>query len=61
MLFFSEKLLNEKIFKTSFPIKKVISIFVAGRPLSFKRDLGPRNCGFAIFSENTTFFEKTAK
>ncbi len=58
---FSEKLLNEKIFQTSFPIKKIIFIFVAERPLPFKRDLGRRNCGFAIFSENTAFFENTAK
>ncbi len=40
----------------------IIFIFVARRPLStIKRDLGPQKQFFAIFSENTDFFEKTAK
>ncbi len=59
MFLFSEKLLNEKIFKTSFPIKKAVFIFVAGRLLPFKRDSGPRNYGFAVFSENTSLFKKS--
>ncbi len=57
-LLFLEKLLNEKIFKTSFPIKKVIFIFVAGCPLPFKRDVGSRNCSFEIFSKNAAYFLK---
>ncbi len=58
---FSKKLLNEKILKTSFPIKKVIFIFVARRLLPFKRDLGPKN-GFLAFSQKITpFFEKITK
>ncbi len=36
MLFFSKKLSDEKNIQTSFPIKKVIFIFVAGRPLPAK-------------------------
>ncbi len=51
----------KKYSKPHFPLKKVIFIFVAGRPLPFERDLGPRNSGFAVFSENKGFFEKTAK
>ncbi len=30
-------------------------------PLPFKRDMGSKNYSVAIFSENTAFFEKTAK
>ncbi len=61
MLLFLEKLLNKKIIKTSFPIKKGYIHFHRGRSLPFKRDLVPINCGFGVFSENTAFFEKTAK
>ncbi len=57
-LLFSKKLLNEKIFETSFPIKKVIFIFVVRRLLPFKRDSAPRNGFYAVFSENIAFFEK---
>ncbi len=60
ILLFSKKFLNDKIFETSFPIKKFIFILVARRLLSFKRDLGPRN-GFDVFSENYTFLEKIGK
>ncbi len=49
MLLSSKKLWYEKIFETSFPIKKVIFIFVVRRPLRFKRDLAPKN-GFSLFS-----------
>ncbi len=61
MLLFSKKLLNEKIFKTSFPIKKVIFIFVSRRPIPFKRDLAPRN-GFLLFffSRKYSFFWKNS-
>ncbi len=57
---FFKKIVNEKIFKTSFSIKKVTFIFVAKcRPLPIKRDLGPRN-GFLPFSQKIQFFfEKT--
>ncbi len=55
MLLFPKKLLDKKIFKTSFPIKKVIFFLVARRLLPFKRDLGPRNGVFAVFSENYSF------
>ncbi len=37
MLVFLEKLLVEKIFKTSFPINKDIFIFIAKCPFLFKR------------------------
>ncbi len=57
MLLFSKKLLNEKIFKTSFPIKKIIFIFIAGRVLPFKRDLGPKS-SFLPFSQKITAFLK---
>ncbi len=50
MLLFLEKLLDEKIFKTLFLIKKVIFVFIAKYPLRFKRDSGPKN-GFLPFSQ----------
>ncbi len=55
ILLFSKKLLNEKLIKTKFPIKKVIFIFVARRFLPSKKDLGPRN-NFLPFSQKITFF-----
>ncbi len=55
--FLQKKLLDEKIFKTSFPIKKVVFIFVAKRPLCFKRDLDSRN-GFLAFSQKIQLFLK---
>ncbi len=57
MLLFLKKLFHEKIFKTLFPIKKVIFIFVARCPLPFKRDLGPRN-GFLPFFQKIQLFLK---
>ncbi len=57
ILLFSKKLLNDKIFETSFLIKKVIFILVARRLLSFKRDSSPRN-GFLAFSQKITLFWK---
>ncbi len=57
ILLFSKKLLNDKIFETSFPIKKFIFILVSRRLLSFKRDLGPRN-GFLGFPRKITHFWK---
>ncbi len=53
----TEKVLNDKIFETSFPIKKVIFILVARCLLSFKSDFGPRN-GFLSFSQKITHFWK---
>ncbi len=53
---FFEKLLDEKIFKISFPIKKVIFIFAVKHPLPFKRDLAPRNGFSAILSKNSFLF-----
>ncbi len=49
MLLSSKKLLDEKIFKTSFPIKKVIFIFVARPSLSFKREKGLGLYKYAFF------------
>ncbi len=44
-----------------FPLKKVVFIFLARRPLPFKRDLRPRN-GFPLFSQKIKLFlKKTAK
>ncbi len=54
---FFEKMLNDKIFETSLPIKNVIFILVARRLLSFKRDMGLRN-GFLAFSQKITHFWK---
>ncbi len=54
MLLFSNKFLSEKIFKTSFPIKKVIFIFIAERSL-------PSITVVLPFSRKIVFFEKTAK
>ncbi len=59
ILFFSKKLLYEKIFRTSFPIKHGTFIFVVRRLLSFKRDFGPKN-GFWAFSKKL-LYEKIFK
>ncbi len=57
MILSSKKLLYEKVFETSFPIKKVIFIFVIRHPLPFpSRRTWPQKQFFAIFSENTVFF-----
>ncbi len=60
MLLFSKKLLDEKIFKTSFRIKRYIH-FQRQMPLSVQKRLGPQKRVFAVFSEDKAFFEKTAK
>ncbi len=53
---FFEKLLNEKILKTSFSIKKkIIFIFVARHPLRFKRELDDKN-SFSHLSLKIVFF-----
>ncbi len=44
-----------KNIQTSFPIKKIVFIFVVKRLLFFKRDLRPRN-GFLAFSQKITPF-----
>ncbi len=49
MILSLKRLLHEELFETSFPIKKVLFIFVIRSPLPFKRDLVPRN-GFSLFS-----------
>ncbi len=54
---FWKKLLNEKIFKTLFPIKKGYIHFPRQTPLPFKRDLAARN-GFPLFSQKMQLFLK---
>ncbi len=56
---FFEKIVKEmkKYSKPYFPVKKVIFIFLARRPLPFKRDLGPWN-GFSLFSQKIQLFLK---
>ncbi len=55
---FSEKLLNEKIFQTSFPIKKsCIHSRCQTPPFLYKR-LGPQKRFSVVFSENYTFWKK---
>ncbi len=49
MLLSSKKLLDEKIFKTSFPMENIILIFIARCPRPFKRNLAPQN-SFSFFS-----------
>ncbi len=54
LLLFFKKLLNNKLFNTSFMIKKVMLIFGARRLLSLENcQMHPKT----IFSENTAFFE----
>ncbi len=55
IFFFFEKIVQWKIFKTSFPTKKVILIFVTRRPLSLKTDMPSRKWFFVVFSENVAF------
>ncbi len=57
MLLFSKKLLNEKIFKTSFSLKKVIFIFIARHPLPLKETRPPGN-SFLPFSQKIQLFLK---
>ncbi len=57
MLLFLKKLFDEKLFKTAFPIKRIIFIFVARHLLLFKRDLDPRN-GFLLLSQKIQLFLK---
>ncbi len=52
---YRKKLLDEKIFKTTFSIKKVKLIFVTRRPLPFKKDLAPKN-SFLLFSWKIQLF-----
>ncbi len=58
MLLFLRKLLNEKIFKTSFPIKKGYIHFPCQVHPSLQKRLGPQKWFFAVFSENTAFLWK---
>ncbi len=57
IVFFFEKTVEWKIFKTSFPTKKVILIFVARRSL-LKTVMSSHKWFFAVFSKNTAFLEK---
>ncbi len=57
-MFFSKKLIDEKIFKTSFPIKKGNINFRCQTPPSLQKRLGLQKWLFADFSENNSFFEK---
>ncbi len=54
-LLFSKKLLNKKIFKTSFTIRKVIFIFVARPPPSLQKRLRLQKWFFTVSSKNTGF------
>ncbi len=56
--FLQKRCFFRKNIQSLIPIKKVIFIFVAGCLLPFKKDSCPRNCGFAVFSENTAFLKK---
>ncbi len=58
ILLFSKKLLNEKIFKSSFPIKKGYIHFRHQTPPSLQKRLRPQKRFFAVFSENYNFFWK---
>ncbi len=60
MLLFLKKLLNEKVFKTSFPIKGVIFIFVAKCLLPFV-ETWALEMFLQFFQKITAFFEKIAK
>ncbi len=61
MLLYSKKLLDEKIFKTSFPLEKIIFIFLSPDAPSLQKGLGPQKWLFAIYSESTVFFLKKLK
>ncbi len=56
MLLSLKKWLYEKIFETPFPVQKVC--FRCQTPLSHQEELGPQKQFFAVFLENTAFFEK---
>ncbi len=58
MLLFSKKLLNNKIFKTLFPIKKVIFIFVTRRHVPFRGDWGLRNNFLPFFQKIQLILKK---
>ncbi len=58
--FFRKKLLDEKIFKTSFPIKKVIFIFVDGHSFPSKETWPPETV-FLPFSQKIQHFWKNSK
>ncbi len=60
MLLFSQKLLKGKIFKTLFPVKKIIH-FRRQTPPSLQKRFGPPNGFLFFFLENTAFFEKTVE
>ncbi len=57
ILLFSKKFVNDKIFETSFSIKKFIFILVARGFLSFKRYLGPRITNFWKKLVNNKIFD----
>ncbi len=61
MLLSSKKLLDEKIFKTSFPIKKGYTHFRRQTlPLFLHKELGPPKLFLTVLAENTAlFFENT--
>ncbi len=52
---FFKKLLNEKILKTSFPIKKVMFIFVAGAPFPSKETWTPETVFCRFFRKQFLF------
>ncbi len=58
LLFSSKKLLDEKIFKTSFPIKKVIFIFVARCPLLSKGTWLPKIVFHSFLGKYSFFLKK---
>ncbi len=53
---FSKKLLKEKIFKTSFPIKEGYIHFPRQMPPSLQKSLAPKKRFLTVFSENTACF-----
>ncbi len=55
---FFEKIVERKIFKTSFPIKKNNIRFRCQTAPSLQKRLGPQKWFFAILSENTARLEK---
>ncbi len=61
MLHFLKKLLVEKNIQTLISHKKDYIHFRRQTYSSLQKRLGPPKRFFAIFSENTAFFEKTAK
>ncbi len=57
-LLFFEKIVKWKNIQNLISHKKVIFIFVAGRPLPFKRDLGPRNWVLPFSQKIQLFLKK---